>query len=359
MKLVTNTLLKLLPVLLLATATLKAEDPDKVAELIGQAHKHDNMYTLGREASQQEALNLYQSALSAEPDKKQRLHILYRMAQLNGSAYQLEKGEQPNFQEAIKLYKEIINSYPPDEPLVYKAMSSISSHYTTLREFETAIEWSKKALVYDTSKIARKLEAIEKLRETIDQHGDSMTAQQQQQASEQIKQAYFLRKALGKIQRYQKIAVDQVAYSAKIIDPSAAIGELGSIARKYAGTFIADRAAVHIRETLAGMKEYLEPGNEELPTPSGPTLHANVSTPIALNQNQKGGLVQSDIIPQVTENRHFVEPNSTEIPQKEKFVSGNPRAPPGNYLLKCIIGAAGLIIFSLVVIIIIKKDNVF
>jgi hypothetical protein len=347
------------PVLLLATATLKAEDPDKVAEFIAQAHKHDNMYTLGRDADQQKALSLYQSALAAEPDKKQRLHILYRMAQLNGSAYQLEKGEKPNFQEAIKLYKEIISSYPPDEPLVYKAMSSISSHYTTLREFETAIEWSKKALEYDTSKITRKLEAIGRLKEAFEQHGDSMTAQQQQQVAEQIKQVYFLRKALDKIQRYQKIAVDQVAYSANIIDPSVAIGELGSIAQRYAGTFIADRAAEHIRETMAGMKEYLEPGNEEFPSSSGSTLHANVSTPIAISQNQKGSLIQSDIIPQVTENRHFVEPNSSEILKKEKFVSGNPRAPPGNYLLKCIIGAAGLIIFSLVVIIIIKKDNLF
>jgi tetratricopeptide (TPR) repeat protein len=359
MKLVSNTLLKLLPVLLLATATLKAEDQDKVAELIRQAHKHDNMYTLGRDASQQKALSFYQSALSAEPDKKQRLHILYRMAQLNGSAYQLEKGEKPNFPEAIKLYKEIINSYPPDEPLVYKAMSSISSHYTTLREFETAIEWSKKALEYDTSKITRKLEAIGKLKETFEQHGDSMTAQQQQQVAEQIEQVYFLRKALSRIRRYQEIAVDQVAYSANIIDPSVAIGELGSIAQKYSGTFIADRAAEHIRETMDGMKEFLEPGNEEFPTSSGQTLQANISTPIALSQNQKGSLIQSDIIPQVTENRHFVEPNSTEIPQKEKYVSRKPRAPPRNYLLKCIIGAAGLIIFSLVVIIIIKKDNLF
>ncbi len=359
MKSISHTLLKLFPVLLLATATLKAEDPDKVAELIAQAHKHDNMYTLGPETGQQEALSLYQSALAAEPDKKQRLHILYRMAQLNGSAYQLENGEKPNFQEAINHYKEIISSYPKDEPLVYKAMSSISSHYTTLREFETAIEWSKKALEYDTSKITRKLEAIGKLKETFEQHGDSMTAQQQQQAAEQIEQAYSLRKTLGKIQRYQKIAVDQVAYSSNLIAPSTAIGELGNIAQRYAGTFIADRAAERIRETMAGMKEFLEPGNEEYPTPSGQTLHANVSTPIALFQNQKGSLIQSDIIPQVTENRHFVEPNSTEIPQKEKYVSRKPRAPPRNYLLKCIIGAAGLIVFGLVVIIIIKKDNLF
>lgn len=359
MKLATKTVLKLLPVLLLAATTLNAEEPDKVAELIRQAHKHDNMYNLGPEASQQRALSFYESALAAEPDKKQRLHILYRMAQLKGSAYQLEKGEKPDFKEAIRLYKEIINSYPKDEPLVYKAMSSISSHYTTLREFETAIEWSKKVLEYDTEKMARKLEEMEKLRETLEQHGDSMTAQERYQAAEQIEQVFSLKKVLDKIKRCQEIAVDQVAYTANIIDPSAAIGELGSIARKYSGTFIADRAAEHIRETMARMTEYLEPGNEEFPTPTGQSLHANVSAPVALSQTQKDTLVQSDIVPQVTENRHFVEPNSTEIPQKEKYVSMKPRAPPKNYLLKCIIGAAGLIVFSLIVIIMIKKDNLF
>jgi tetratricopeptide (TPR) repeat protein len=359
MKSITNTLLKLLTVLLLTAATSKAEEPDEAAELIRQAHEHDNMYTLGPEASQQKALSLYQSALAAEPDRKQRLHILHRMAQLNGSAYQLEKGEKPDFQEAIKLYKEIINSYPKDEPLVYKAMSSISSHYTTLREFEKAIEWSKKVLEYDTSAITRKLEVIEKLKETIEQQGDSITGQQRHLAAEQIEKAYSLRKVLDKIKRYQVIAVDQVAYTANIIDPTVAIGELGGIAQKHAGTFIADRAAVHIRETTARMKKYLVPGNEEFPTPSDQTLHANVTAPIALSQTNKGALVQSDIIPEVTENRNYAEPNTTEVTQKEKYVSRNPRAPPGNYLLKCIISAAGLIFFSLVAIIIIKKGNFF
>ncbi|NIP25676.1 MAG: hypothetical protein GWN67_15255, partial [Phycisphaerae bacterium] len=258
-------LLNLLTVLLLVKAPFKAEEPDKVSELIEQAHKHDNMYTLGPEASQQKALSFYQSALAAEPDKKQRLHILYRMAQLNGSAYQLERGEKPNFPEAIRLYKEIINSYPPDEPLVYKAMSSISDHYTTFREFETAIEWSKKALEYDTSRIATQLEIIENLKEPLEQHGDSMTAREQHLSAEQIEQAHSLRKALGKIRRYQEIAVDQVAYTANIINPTAAIGELGNIAKRYAGTFIADRAADLIRETMAGMKEVLKPGNDEFP----------------------------------------------------------------------------------------------
>ncbi|NIT57589.1 MAG: hypothetical protein GWN67_16045 [Phycisphaerae bacterium] len=354
-----KTLLILFTVLLLVTPTLKAGEPDRVAELIEQAHKHDNMYTLGPEASQQKALSLYRSALADDPDKKQRLHILYRMAQLNGSAYQLEKGEKPDFQKAIQLYKEIINSYPPDEPLVYKAMSSISSHYTTLKEFEKAIEWSKKALEYDTSKLARQLEAIEKLSETVEQHGDSMTERERHLSAEQIEQVHSLRKALDKIRSYQEIAVDQVAYTAGVIDPTVAIGELGNIAQKYAGTFIADRAAVHIRETTARMTEYMEPSNEEFPIPPGSTLHANISTPIALSQTNKGVLIQSDILPEVTENRHFIEPNTTEIPQNEKYVSMNPRAPPGNYLLKCIIGAAGLIIFSLVVIIIIKKGNFF
>ena len=68
------------------------------------------------------------------------------MAQLYGSAYQLEKGEKPDFHQAIKLYKQIVEEFPKDEPLVYKAMSSLCDHYTTLWDFEEGLKWSKKTL---------------------------------------------------------------------------------------------------------------------------------------------------------------------------------------------------------------------
>ncbi|MHC4364778.1 MAG: FecR domain-containing protein, partial [Planctomycetota bacterium] len=51
------------------------------AELLEQAHKHDAAYALGAGVNRPKALSLYQSALAAGPDQKQRLHVLYRMAQ--------------------------------------------------------------------------------------------------------------------------------------------------------------------------------------------------------------------------------------------------------------------------------------
>ena len=82
---------------------------ETAGELIAQAHKHDNMYTLGPEASQQKALSFYESALAAEPDEKQRLHILYRMAQLCGSSYDLSKGEKPDFHKANRTFWTIVS----------------------------------------------------------------------------------------------------------------------------------------------------------------------------------------------------------------------------------------------------------
>jgi tetratricopeptide (TPR) repeat protein len=135
-------------------------DEEAAAKLIQEAHKHDNMYTLGPSASQQEALKHYQSALDAEPDDKQRLHILYRMGQLYGTCYQLEKGEKPDFRKAIELYKRIIDSYLPEEPLVHKSMISIGDHYTALWELEKALEWHKKVLEYDAGLMAEELNTL-------------------------------------------------------------------------------------------------------------------------------------------------------------------------------------------------------
>lgn len=87
--------------LLLSAGFAQAQETD-TEDFIRQAHQYDNMYALGPQTSQQAALRLYEQALTTEPDDQQRLHILYRMAQLNGSAYQLEKGEKPDFHRAIE-----------------------------------------------------------------------------------------------------------------------------------------------------------------------------------------------------------------------------------------------------------------
>lgn len=306
---------------------VKAEDAVNTAdEFIRQAHGHDNMYTLGAEASQEKALSFYESALAAGADEKQRLHILYRMAQLWGSSYDLTKGEKPNFHKAIELNKRIIDSYQPEEPLVYKAMSSICDHYTTLRKFEGAVEWAKKTLEYDTKKIAEQIEATDRKREKR-----------------------ILKKLLRKIQGYQKVAVDQVAYSADLIDPLRAHGELRAITEKYYGSFIAERAGVRLAENMAKMPSLWAPQNDEPLSPSGSSLQAGVSAPAVHNEAQKNIQIQSEAVTEVTEKRCLVEPNTAVKPQKDKHVAREPRAPPKSYFVIFIIVAAGLIVLVPVV----------
>jgi hypothetical protein len=50
-----------------------AGSSDTAAEFIDQAHKYDNMYTLGPEVSQQKALSFYESALGADGGVDRRI----------------------------------------------------------------------------------------------------------------------------------------------------------------------------------------------------------------------------------------------------------------------------------------------
>jgi len=334
----------------------KAEGVKTAADLIEQAHKHDAGYTLGAGVNRQKGLSLYQSALAAEPDEKQRLHILYRMAQLNGTIYRKDKGEKPNYQRAISLYKDIIDSYPPEEPLVYKATSAICDHYTTLWEFETAVKWAKKALEYDTSQMAEQLKAIEQKEQALEHGSPPMTPEEELEIREQIKQGDSLEKPLAKIRRYQEIAVDQVAYAAEHISSLYAHGELRAIIDKYHGTFIADRAHDHFTENMDKMPELWAPQNDEPFLPSGSTLQAAGPTPSAHSERQKDIQIQPNVTPDVAKRSCSVEPNITEIPQKDKHIAREPRAPPLSYLSKGLIGAAGLIVLGFAAVII-RKNN--
>jgi tetratricopeptide (TPR) repeat protein len=319
----------MLLLLLLAVATVKAEGTEKVAELIEQAHKHDNMYTLGPEASQQKAIGFYELALEAEPDKEQRLHILYRMGQLYGSSYQLEKGEKPDFHKAIKLYKEIVKSYPLEEPLVYKAMSSLCDHNTTLRDFEGALKWSKKIL-------ERKATAVD----------------------EQLEAGKIDKRTAEKIRRYQRIAVNQIAYTADHISYLRTHGELRAIAGKYAGTDIAKRAEELLVENMDKMPDLWMPTNDEPFSPSDSTLQAGVSSSAA-NQTTQDMQVQSVDSTEEKPKTGKVQIPNTEILQKEKTHPEKPRGPPKGFLAECIITAAGLIVLGLAAVIIRRRKNSF
>lgn len=319
---------------------VKAEGTETAVELIRQAHKHDSAYTLGDSVDRQKALSLYSSALTAEPDDKQRLHILYRMAQLYGTNYQRDKGEGPDYHRAIELYKEIVRSYPPGNHKAIEAMLWVGGHYAGLQEFEDAVEWFKKVLEYDTDELQERLEIL--------------------QGNGQDEEAVFLKKTLDKIKRLQVIAVDNIANSAERIDLLRAHGELRHILTKYSGTFIAHRAHKHFVENIDKTQELWAPQNDDPFAPPAPVLQVNSSAPAVSSEVEKAVKIQSQAIPEKTKRSCSVEPNSTEIPQKDKHTVQEPRAPPQGKLLEYnIIGAVGLVLLCLAAIVIRNRKNSF
>ena len=219
----------LLTTLFLAKAS--ANNDDTATELIQEAHKYDNMWASTQDANQQAALKFYNSALRAEPDEDQRLHILYRMGQLYGSAYQREKGERPDFLKAIEIYKKIIDSYPPDEPLVLKAMSSIGDHNITFWRFDEALKWYKRVLEYDLSELDNQLEYMQ---------DDPLKKQQASLLAKRIKRIIF----------YQTVAIDQVGATAQAINPYIYESALRDVAANHPHSFISERAQKLINEDM-------------------------------------------------------------------------------------------------------------
>lgn len=210
-------LMLLLSSLLLGEANELDLTPER---LIERAHQYDNMWASNQDADQKKALECYGAALQAGPDDRQRLHILYRMAQLHGSAYQLEKGERPNFHKAIELNERIVQSYPPSEPLVSKALISLGDHHVTLRQFGKGLEYFRKVLEYDVSELERARRAA---------------------GSEQERR--LLAANIERIKRFQKIGVDQIEYCADLIHPLSVHKALQEIAATHSQAFIREYAA--------------------------------------------------------------------------------------------------------------------
>ncbi|MHC4475483.1 MAG: tetratricopeptide repeat protein [Planctomycetota bacterium] len=338
-------------------------DEQTAAEFIKQAHRYDNMYSLGPHTSQQEALKLYQSALEAGPDDEQRLHILYRTAQLYGCAYQVKKGEKPDFDKAIALYEQIIESYPPDEPLVFKCMITIGDHYVGKRQFLIALDWFKKPLEYDTSKMEQQVEAGEQIFQTImharrESGPDPGDSRRWREQIEQIERGHSLKPILDEIKRSQLIAVDQVAYAASRESSFLVEAELRAIVENHAGSFIGRRADELLAEIIETNSESLISVFDDLPyLPSERALERAGPAPTGVTQVEIGPPVASDSIRQQAGVASSPEPNSVERPQEDKYTARQTRAPPP-YISIAVIAAAGLAILGFAAVMTKKRKNV-
>lgn len=318
----------LLLVAALFSAGAVANNSDTVAELIEEAHKYDNMWATSQDANQQSALKFYNAALGADPDEDQRLHILYRMAQLYGSAYQLEKGEKPNFRKAIELNKEIIDSYPFDEALVFKAMISIGDHHITLWEFKNALKYFRKALEYDVGK--------------LEQHWASIIDDE-----EQKNQIATLERNVARIKQYQKIAVNQAEYAATLIHPICAHGVLRNIAGTHSNSFIGEHAAERLANNIDEMSDLWAPTLDmglEIVSVTSDSVVSPVHGETIVNLQK---LVQVHPTGDIS--------TSAEQSHKDEDVAERIRASPSRYHFKSVIGAAVFIVLGLAAIIIRKQ----
>ena len=212
-------------------------------------------------------------------------------------------------------------------------MLSAGRCYVRLSQFENALKCFKRPLQYDIGQIEKSLEA------------------QQQAAQNKLRDS--LENTIANIKRYQEIAVDRVADCASQLGPLRAHGELRTIAEKYAGTFIARRAAQRLLENMDRMPQLWSP-RYLLPNPGISDFQPALPAGVKPANTHKGTRAQSDIFPNLTQEPCSLEPNTKEQSQKDNHAA-EPRAPPPTSFASYIPVAAGLIILGLAVAIIRKR----
>lgn len=347
-----NAILRFL-IILLATATAAEASPAdaKTAdELIKEAQKYDYLYNLGPDASREKALGYYKKALDAKPLESERLHVLFRMAQLHGCVFRAEKGEEPDFRKAIELYEEIVDSYPSYEPKVITAIGLISDHYTSLGDFEKAIEWAKKVFESDMGDVDKQVKTVEeKIRWLAE---GEYTLEERESIQSQAIRLQYLKNSKGKIKRDKVRGVDRVARSALLIDPLRAHGELRAIASKHADTAIGKRAVELLAESMDKWPNLWAPDGDLPFSSNDSALQADIPGAPGLNQKQsefgtKSGLESVLGPPKGLES---IEPNSAEKLQRDDFGTKSSRAPPLGKLTVPIVSIAGLAVLCLAMV---------
>jgi hypothetical protein len=320
---------------------LNRASAQSTGELIEQAHQYDAAYVIGPQVDRQKALALYEKALTAGPDQQQRLQTLFRMAQLHGCIFDLRKGERPDFPAAISLYQQIVESYPPEEPLVMKATGLISDHYATLRRFDAALTWAKRTVEYDTTQAEKHINDIHQRQVSL--ATTKYSPDERREIMEQAARVAPLQDDLQRMKAGRVAAVDRVAYTARMLDPVREHGELRALADRYSGTPIGDRAIQRLGEAMDKQRDLWGPSmSMELPPDPSPTLQPASDTPLLLTRDQQGMEVPPGPGVKTTTGSKTPPPNTTETPKQAIPLTESPRAPPLLLVFTCLVVAAGL-----------------
>ncbi len=295
-------------------------------------------YTAGPEASQGKALDVYRQALAADPDSSQRLQILFRMAQLQSCAYRVQNGEAPDYPQALRLYEEIVATYSREEPLVLQATTAVADCLISLRRFDEALPWSRRALQANTKALEDQIRALE---EPVVRAGH---ARGEGGAGEPPVDPVALRRRLRQMQQTQCAAVEQIAYAALQSGSLWAEAQLRSIEEQYAGTCMARRARELIDRNADQVSDALAPSRHIPLAPEAPMLQSPVAgvslTPSPDEASLSGSLATEP--PPTT--GLALAPGQTRGTPREPIASRPPRGPPRTHIGYIVIGAAGLLI---------------
>jgi hypothetical protein len=150
-----------------------------------------------------------------------------------------------------------------------------------------------------------------------------------------------------------------VAYSASRIDPLRAHGELKGLIEKYPDSFIAQRAGQRLWENMAKMPQLWAPADDLPFSPASHTLRPASSAAPGVTKTELSVKTQAINVADLIGTNSPLEPNTTEPPQKDKHTARQTRAPPLSFLSVSIIGAAGLVILALALLIIRKRRTTF
>jgi len=173
--------------------------PGTAACLLEEAHAHDGNYGEAQDVDRDKALALYEGVLRADPTREQRLHSLWRMAQLCSANFLREKGEGPRYDKAVELYRVIAEEAPAGGPVALRSMLGAAGALLANRQPLDAVRLC-----------ADGLDSCQRLAEAAEAPSEKMTVRD-------------VDEILGKspwnnVPSCQEIAVTQLAAAARSVD---------------------------------------------------------------------------------------------------------------------------------------------
>jgi len=211
--------------------------------LIGEARSFDGMYCGSSREDREKAIAMYESAIGTQPGRTQTLEILFRLAQLHGTNYQISKGEKPRYGQAMRLYERIVSEYPSDEPLAMQSLICIGDICVTEWRFSDALQWYGRALEVPIDGLLQGKDAL---------GADPDRRTEYEQMAGRIERLQF----------YQSSAVQATAYAANQISPSVRIGLLENLLSRHREDHIREAVARVLAKTgkveLFGLPAHLE-----------------------------------------------------------------------------------------------------